>query len=57
MGYEDQLKEAERILDKMNAARQPNREVQKRLDELETIVTWLAVFSELGWLMLLIHVF
>ena len=38
MEYEDQLKEAERILDKMLAARQPDDETLKRLDALENIL-------------------
>ena len=35
MGYEDQLRKAERIFDKMLAARQPDDDMMKRLNELE----------------------
>jgi hypothetical protein len=36
MGYEEQLKEAERILDKMNAARQPTADLEKWMKEVDT---------------------
>lgn len=57
MGYEDQLRQMERIVDKMNAARQPSGDVQKRLSELEEIVVWVTVFCIVGWVILLIHIF
>jgi hypothetical protein len=44
MGYEDQLRQAERIIDKINAGRQPDGEVMKRLKDLEETV---AVFVAL----------
>ena len=56
MEYKDQLKEAERILDKINAVRQPDGEVQKRLDELELFVAYLTVFSLIGWVILVIYI-
>ena len=37
MGYEDQIREAERILDKMNAARQPDSGILKRLHDVEVM--------------------
>ena len=55
MGYEDQIREAERILDKMNAARQPDNGTLKRLHDLEVMaailsVTCLILLAAVLWL-------
>lgn len=55
MEYEEQLKQAERIIDKLNAGKEPSPELEERINVLEKDLTFLWILSTVEGLVIVAY--